>query len=263
MEITTTELEPANTTHAAAAEDIIVCRNLSKRYVMGGQNVHALRDANFSVRRGEFVAVLGPSGSGKSTCMNLMGCLDSPSGGQLFLEGRDVSAMSRDRLAKIRSEKIGFVFQQFNLLARTTALDNVILPLLYTPTPRAQHRARAMMCLESVGLANRSDHHPAQLSGGQQQRVAIARALVNEPVIILADEPTGALDTRTSIEVMALFQKLNAQGITIVLVTHEPEVAEAAGRQLHFRDGRLQEDKINPAPRDMRVAARSFSAMET
>lgn len=241
------------------SEDIIVCRDLTKRYVMGDQVVEALKGVSFSIKRGDFVAVLGPSGSGKSTCMNMLGCLDTPSGGQLFLDGCDVSQLDADELAAIRSTKIGFVFQQFNLLPRTSALENVILPLLYTSVPKERHKELAMQCLERVQLAHRSDHHPSQLSGGQQQRVAIARALVNDPLLILADEPTGALDTRTSIEIMALFQELNERGITIVLVTHEPEIAAAARRQLYFRDGLLQDDIINPEPRNMIAEAQALA----
>lgn len=241
------------------AERIIVCRDLAKQYVMGDQIVEALKGVSFSIKHGDFVAVLGPSGSGKSTCMNMLGCLDTPSRGELILDGEDVSQLNRDQLAAVRSTKIGFVFQQFNLLARTTALDNVILPLLYTSVPKERHKELAMHCLKRVNLDHRSDHHPSQLSGGQQQRVAIARALVNDPVLILADEPTGALDTRTSIEIMALFQELNNKGITIVLVTHEPEIAAAAKRHLYFRDGELQDDIINPEPRDMIAEARALA----
>lgn len=241
-------------------DDIIVCEDLVKTYVMGDQTVNALRGVSFSIKRGEFIAVLGPSGSGKSTCMNLLGCLDTPTSGRLLLDGVDVSKLDSDELAHIRSEKIGFVFQQFNLLARTTAVDNIILPLLYSKVPKSEHKSRAVDCLNRVKLGDRGDHHPSQLSGGQQQRVAIARALVNNPVMILADEPTGALDTQTSCEIMALFQQLNEKGITIILVTHEPEIAAAAKRQLFFRDGLLQEDIINPNPVDMVVEAKRLAA---
>lgn len=239
--------------------DIIICRDLTKRYVMGDQVVNALRGVSFSIKRGEFIAVLGPSGSGKSTCMNLLGCLDTPTSGEVFIEGQNISKLNRDQLAAIRSQKIGFVFQQFNLLPRTSAIDNIVLPLLYTKVPKQEHRQRALACLNRVNLGDRGDHHPSQLSGGQQQRVAIARALVNNPIMILADEPTGALDTKTSVEIMALFQELNNKGITIVIVTHEPEIAAAAKRQLYFRDGLLQKDVINPNPHDMIAEAEHLS----
>ncbi len=243
-------------------DNIIVADNLTKTYVMGDQTVQALRGVSFSIKKGEFIAVLGPSGSGKSTCMNLLGCLDTPTSGRLLIDGVDVSQLSNDELAHIRSKKIGFVFQQFNLLPRTTAIDNIILPLLYSKVPKSEHKHRAIACLQSVKLGDRGDHHPSQLSGGQQQRVAIARSLVNDPVMILADEPTGALDTRTSYEIMALFQQLNEKGITIILVTHEPEIAAAAKRQLYFRDGLLQKDIINPHPRDMIAEAEKMADMD-
>ncbi|HEX7111264.1 MAG TPA: ABC transporter ATP-binding protein [Mizugakiibacter sp.] len=219
---------------------LIETRQLSKVYRMGDSEVHALAGVSVDIERGDFVAVIGPSGSGKSTFMNLIGCLDRPSGGEYRLGGRAVSGMSGDQLAGMRNRHIGFVFQHFNLLPRTSALENVALPLVYAGVPRNERTQSALKMLERVGLAERARHHPAQLSGGQQQRVAIARALVAEPLLILADEPTGALDTRTSMEVMALFQELNRQGMTLVVVTHEPEVARFARRVLRFRDGRLE-----------------------
>lgn len=240
-----------------ASEPLIRCEALAKRYVVGDGTVHALRELTLEVMPGEFVAVMGPSGSGKSTFMNLIGCLDSPSAGRYWLGGEAVDEMDRDALAAIRNRRIGFVFQQFNLLPRTTALDNVELPLLYGRVPKAERHARAVARLTQVGLGERLDHHPAQLSGGQQQRVAIARALVNNPSLILADEPTGALDSRTSVEVMALLQSLNREGMTVVLVTHEPDVAEFARRIIGFRDGRLVSD-VTHAPRDAAEALASL-----
>lgn len=205
----------------------------------------ALKGVDVDIRQGEFVAIMGPSGSGKSTLMNLLGCLDTASEGSIAFAGQELSTLSKDELASVRDRHIGFVFQQFNLLPRTSALDNVILPLLYSKVPESQWRDQAKQCLQKVDLASRMDHHPGQLSGGQQQRVAIARALINDPLMILADEPTGALDTQTGTEVMALFQQLNQQGKTIILVTHEPEIAQYAGRKLTFRDGELISDEHN------------------
>jgi putative ABC transport system ATP-binding protein len=229
---------------------VIVTDGLTKDYHLGRHVVHALRGVSVAVARGEFLAVMGPSGSGKSTFMNVLGCLDTPTQGRYLIEGADVAGLDRDALARIRSRKIGFVFQTFNLLARTSALENVELPLLYSSVPARERRARARQRLADVGLENREHHHPSQLSGGQQQRVAIARALVNDPTVILADEPTGALDTRTSLEIMALLQTLNREGMTIVVVTHEPDVAAHAGRILTFRDGRVIRDERVDAPRD-------------
>jgi putative ABC transport system ATP-binding protein len=222
---------------------IIATEGVAKDYVLGPHVVHALRGVTVAVEPGEFVAVMGPSGSGKSTFMNLLGCLDTPTSGRYLLDGRDVAGLDRDELARLRNGKIGFVFQQFNLLPRTSALENIELPLLYSTLPVRDRRRRAREKLTAVGLAEREHHHPSQLSGGQQQRVAIARSLVNEPAVVLADEPTGNLDTRTSIEILALLQRLNRQGLTIVLVTHEPDIATYAGRVLVFRDGRLLSDE--------------------
>ena len=222
---------------------LIETRELAKRYRMGDTEVRALEGVSVAIGKGEFVSVMGPSGSGKSTFMNLVGCLDRPSSGEYHLDGNAVSQMAGDQLAAVRNRHIGFVFQQFNLLARTPALENVELPLIYGGVPKKERHERAMRMLHRVGLAERAHHHPAQLSGGQQQRVAIARALVTEPLIILADEPTGALDSHTSVEIMGLLQELNRQGMTVVLVTHEPDVARFARRLLRFRDGRLVSDK--------------------
>ncbi|MFZ2627257.1 MAG: ABC transporter ATP-binding protein [Rugosibacter sp.] len=224
---------------------LIQVDGLAKDYQMGSTLVQALRNVSLEIAAGEFVAVMGPSGSGKSTFMNLLGCLDQPSRGRYRLAGQEVSQLSGDELAQVRNRQIGFVFQHFNLLARTSALDNVALPLLYSRIPLAERDARAKKRLAQVGLAERMDHHPAQLSGGQQQRVAIARALVCDPQLVLADEPTGALDTRTSLEIMALLQQLNRAGITIVLVTHEHDIALFASRIISFRDGVVVEDKAN------------------
>jgi len=224
---------------------VISVKNLVKTYVVGEVEVRALRGVNLDVERGEFLAVTGPSGSGKSTFMHIAGCLDRPTSGQYFLDGDDVSRMSKDQLAAVRNRKIGFVFQGFNLLSRTSALDNVELPLLYQGGLKGPERhKRAVDVLTAVGLGNRSDHHPNQLSGGQQQRVAIARSLINNPSILLADEPTGNLDTRTSIEVMDIFQTLNRErGITVLLITHEHDIAEYGTRIVSFRDGVVVADK--------------------
>ena len=226
---------------------LIHTRDLVKTYRMGGGEVRALDGVSVDLDEGEFVAVMGPSGSGKSTFMNLLGCLDQPTSGEYVLGGERVSAMAGDALAAVRNRRIGFVFQQFNLLARTPAVENVELPLVYAGIPKKERNQKSLKMLERVGLGDRTDHHPAQLSGGQQQRVAIARALVTQPLLILADEPTGALDSRTSLEIMALFQELNRQGMTVVLVTHEPDVARFARRIIAFRDGRVVQDEANVA----------------
>jgi putative ABC transport system ATP-binding protein len=232
---------------------------LTKEYQMGSTIVPALCGVSVDIEAGEFVAVMGPSGSGKSTFMNMLGCLDRPNGGQYWLDGEEVSKLTGDNLAAVRNRKIGFVFQHFNLLARTSALDNVALPLLYAGLPPAERHARALKRLTQVGLAERLDHQPTQLSGGQQQRVAIARALANDPQLVLADEPTGALDSRTSVEIMALLQTLNREGITIVLVTHERDIAAFAKRIILFRDGHVVEDKPN-TPLDAQAALAEAAA---
>jgi putative ABC transport system ATP-binding protein len=230
---------------------IISVQNLVKDFRLGEVPVHVLKSISFEIERGDFVAIMGPSGSGKSTLMNILGCLDIPTAGSYTLDGISVGLLESDELAEIRSRKIGFVFQQFNLLARTSAVENVELPLLYTDTPAAERRERAQKALVAVGLGGRTDHQPSQLSGGQQQRVAIARALVNDPGIILADEPTGALDSRMGLEIMAIFQQLNRdKGITLIVVTHDPEIATYARRTLLFKDGRLQKDERVEHPRD-------------
>ena len=223
---------------------VVQIEEVHKIYDSGEVPVHAVRGVTLTIERGEFVAVMGASGSGKSTLMNLLGCLDRPTKGRYLLDGTDVSGLDRNQLADIRNQKLGFVFQGFNLLARTTARENVELPMLYTRhrlSSRQMHE-RAMRCLELVGLGNRADHFPSQLSGGQQQRVAIARALINDPQVVLADEPTGNLDSKTSVEVMGVFQKLNDQGITLVMVTHELDIARYSRRNLIMRDGRLVSD---------------------
>jgi putative ABC transport system ATP-binding protein len=242
---------------------VISVKNLVKTYAIGEVEVKALRGVNLEVQRGEFLAVTGPSGSGKSTFMHIVGCLDRPTSGHYLLDGQDVSKMSKDALAAVRNKKIGFVFQGFNLVSRTSALDNVELPLLYggNGLKTSERHKRAHEMLELVGLGDRADHHPNQLSGGQQQRVAIARALINNPSILLADEPTGNLDTRTSIEVMGIFQRLNqGRGITVVLITHEMDIAEYGTRTVMFRDGQVVADR---AVGRRRVADDELAALPT
>lgn len=223
---------------------IICLESIEKTYHSSGQPVMAVRGVSLTIERGEFVAIMGTSGSGKSSLMNLLGCLDRPTAGRYLLDGTDVSHLTRDEFSDLRNRKIGFVFQGFNLLSRTSALENVELPMLYrrTPVTAEEQQEKAMRMLTMVGLAGRADHTPSRLSGGQQQRVAIARALINDPVLLLADEPTGNLDTRTSIEILGIFQRLNDQGITIVMVTHEPDVASYARRIVVMRDGRIRSD---------------------
>jgi putative ABC transport system ATP-binding protein len=232
---------------------LIDTSDLARHYTLGDQVVTALAGVSVKVDEGEFVAVMGPSGSGKSTFMNLVGCLDRPTAGRYVLDGEEVSGLSADALADVRNRKIGFVFQQFNLLDRQDALANVALPMVYAGVPRRERRARAEAALAKVGLGTRVHHLPTQLSGGQQQRVAIARALVNNPKVLLADEPTGALDSRTSLEIMALFQDLNRQGMTVLIVTHETDVATFAGRVVRFRDGKVLSD-TRQAPMDAEKA---------
>jgi len=232
---------------------VIEIKDLVKDYRLGEVPVHVLKNISFEIQRGDFVSIMGPSGSGKSTLMNILGCLDKPTSGAYTLDGISVATLNRDQLAEIRNKKIGFVFQQFNLLARTSAAENVELPLMYTDIKASERRERARKALLAVGLAGREEHQPSQLSGGQQQRVAIARSLVNDPSIILADEPTGALDSRTSIEIMAIFQRLNREsGITMIVVTHDPDVATYSNRNIHFKDGKLQLDERLAQPREAR-----------
>ena len=238
--LSTSQIEALET--AAAASAVIRVEDMHKYYELGETRVHALRGVSAEIQRSEFLAIMGASGSGKSTFMNILGCLDRPSSGRYLLEAIDVSKHDKRALALIRNQKIGFVFQGFNLLARTTALENTELPTLYTKIEKAERRKRAVEALAMVGLADRAEHYPSQMSGGQQQRVAVARALVNRPSILLADEPTGNLDSRTSVEIMEVFQDLNDKGLTIVMVTHELDIAQFAKRVMVFRDGKLRKD---------------------
>jgi putative ABC transport system ATP-binding protein len=251
-EIKSVSEQQAAEPRSRAADVVIQACDVHKTYQLGETQVHALRGVSVEIRRGEFVGIMGASGSGKSTFMNILGCLDKPTSGQYLLEGTEVSQLEKRQLAAIRNGKIGFVFQGFNLLARTTALENAELPTLYTRMSKEERLRRARGALELVGLGERMDHFPSQLSGGQQQRVAIARALVNRPSILLADEPTGNLDSRTSVEVMAILQSLNEQGLTIVLVTHEHDIAQFTKRNIVFRDGKIRRDE--PVAQPLRAA---------
>ena len=233
---------------SSSTAPLIEVRGVRKTYQLGETEVHALRGVSVTIAAGDFVAIMGASGSGKSTFMNILGCLDKPTAGQYLLEGIDVSGLTKKDLARIRNQKIGFVFQSFNLLGRTTALENTELPMLYSRVSKKERESRAREALALVGLADRAEHFPAQLSGGQQQRVAIARALANQPSLLLADEPTGNLDSRTAVETMEIFQRLNAKGLTIVLVTHEPDIAQFAKREIVFRDGHIKRDDVLPSP---------------
>ena len=245
------------------ARPVIQLDHIHKTYTMGDVEVHALRGVSLTIREGEFVAIMGASGSGKSTTMNIIGCLDRPTRGTYILDGEDVSELSKDERADIRCKKIGFVFQGFNLLSRTSALENVELPMLYLGVETAERDQRAMEALAAVGLAGREQNHPNQLSGGQQQRVAVARSLVNSPALILADEPTGNLDSRTAVEVMEIFQRLNRErGITLVLVTHEPDIAQYAQRVVVFKDGRVKKDYMIDEPRDAAEELRNLPPVE-
>jgi len=247
----------------AEARPVIQLDHIHKTYTMGDVDVHALRGVSLTVKEGEFVAIMGASGSGKSTMMNIIGCLDRPTRGAYILDGQDVSELSKDERADIRCQKIGFVFQGFNLLSRTSALENVELPMLYAGVPTAERDERALEALAAVGLAGREQSHPNQLSGGQQQRVAVARSLVNNPALILADEPTGNLDSRTSVEVMEIFQRLNRErGITLVLITHEHDIAQYAQRVVVFKDGRIKKDYQIEEQRDAAEALRNLPAVE-
>jgi putative ABC transport system ATP-binding protein len=242
-------------------ELLIAIKDIGRRYVIGSEVIHALKSVTLDIRRGEFVALMGPSGSGKSTLMNILGCLDTPTRGEYILNGINVSMMSENELADVRNKEIGFVFQTFNLLPRSSSLDNVALPLIYSGVRKSVRDERARKALESVGLGNRVDHKPNELSGGQRQRVAVARALINDPSIILADEPTGNLDTRTSVEIMGLLEEIHQKGNTIILVTHEEDIAQHAHRIVRMRDGLIENDYMNESiktvsPRLEKILAR-------
>jgi len=257
------QLNAALQVQVPEARKVIQLDHIHKTYTMGDVDVHALRGVSLTIREGEFVAIMGASGSGKSTTMNILGCLDRPTRGTYILDGEDVSEMSKDERADIRCQKIGFVFQGFNLLSRTSALENVELPMLYLGVETAERHQRAMEALAAVGLAGREQNHPNQLSGGQQQRVAVARSLVNNPALILADEPTGNLDSRTSVEVMEIFQRLNRErGMTLVLVTHEPDIAQYAQRVVVFKDGKIKKDYQIDEQRDAAAELRNLPPIE-
>lgn len=254
---------PPDSHNVDAAPVIISLDHIHKTYTMGDVEVHALRGISLEIKQGEFVAIMGTSGSGKSTTMNIIGCLDRPTKGHYFLDGEDLSQLSKDQRADIRNKKLGFVFQGFNLLSRTSALENVELPMLYAGVETSERHRRSMEALAAVGLAGREKNHPNQLSGGQQQRVAIARSLVNDPALILADEPTGNLDSRTSVEVMEIFQRLNRErGMTLILVTHEPDIADYADRVVTFKDGRIKSDVLVESPRNAAEELKLLPAVE-
>lgn len=239
-------------------QPLITITDIGRKYVIGSEVIHALKSVSLTINKGEFVALMGPSGSGKSTLMNILGCLDTPTKGQYILNGIDVSRMTDNKLAEVRNQEIGFVFQTFNLLPRNSALDNVALPLVYAGVNKQQREQRARQVLENVGLGNRTDHRPNELSGGQRQRVAVARALINNPSIILADEPTGNLDTKTSIEIMGLIEDIHAKGNTIILVTHEEDIALHAHRIVRMRDGLIENDYLN---KDIHTVLRTETAL--
>ena len=263
LAIQTPNAVPALLTHTDTAPVLISLDHIHKTYTMGDVEVHALRGVSLQIKQGEFVAIMGASGSGKSTMMNIIGCLDRPTKGHYFLDGQDLSELSKDQRADIRNQKLGFVFQGFNLLSRTSALENVELPMLYAGVDAAERHRRSLAALAAVGLAGREKNHPNQLSGGQQQRVAIARALVNEPALILADEPTGNLDSRTSVEVMEIFQRLyRERNMTLILVTHEPDIAEYADRVIVFKDGKIKSDYQTESRRDAAAELKLLPAVE-